>query len=297
MARRKKHEEEGGEEGPSSERWLLTYSDMITLLMVLFIVLFALGQTNILKFNAFKESFHAIEQAQATAPKGGPGVLSNPSAIALSQQNFFAALNAAYANSVSGQQTAGTKSPGDQPKGGLQSGLQVSGTMAPGASQAARAAERLALLRAEQAMLNALAKQGLANEVQFTNNAQGLVLTILTDKILFLTDSAVVQPEGQAIINAIAPVLAALPNQVEVEGDTDNVPVTGGPYGSNWALSAARAVAVVQDLIKEHGFNPMRLQATGFGDTRPVVPNNTPQHRAENRRVEIVVFSTTVQAP
>jgi len=100
-----------------------------------------------------------------------------------------------------------------------------------------------------------------------------------------------------AIINALAPVLASLPNQVDVEGDTDNQPIHGGPYADNWALSAARAVAVVDDLIRDHGIDPDRLQATGNSDTRPVVPNNTPQHQAENRRVQIVVFSTTVVTP
>ena len=91
--------------------------------------------------------------------------------------------------------------------------------------------------------------------------------------------------------------LAQLPNQVDVEGDTDNQPIHGGPYADNWALSAARAVAVVEDLIRDHGIDPDRLQATGNSDTRPVVPNNTAQHQAENRRVQIVVFSTTVVTP
>jgi len=292
MAARRRHEEEV-EEGPSSERWLLTYSDMITLLMVLFIVLFALGQTNILKFNAFKDSFHPVEASAQATPRGGPGVLSDPSAIALAEANSFASLNAAFANSLSGNQTSGTQSPGDQAKGDSQAGQQSSGTSAPGASQGAMEGERRTLERAQEAMIAALEEHGLASDVRFSNDAQGLVLTILTDKILFQTDSAVVQPEGQAIINAIAPVLAGLPNQIEVEGDTDNVPVRGGPYGSNWALSAARAVAVVQELIDKDGVSPLRLQATGFGDTRPVVANNTAAHRSENRRVEIVVFSTT----
>jgi chemotaxis protein MotB len=128
-------------------------------------------------------------------------------------------------------------------------------------------------------------------------NQKGLVVTILTDKILFPLDSAQLQPEGVEIIDVLAPVLATLPNDIDVEGDTDNTPITGGPYASNWALSAARAVAVVETLINNHGIDPERLEATGNSDTQPVVPNNTPQHRAENRRVEIIVFSTTVNSP
>ena len=279
------------------ERWLLTYSDMITLLMVLFIVLFAMGQTDIRKFNAFKDSFHQLVTTDNSAPSGGPGVLSQPSAIAELEENPFAKLNTLAANTVSGaHQTRNQGSAGKQTAGQQQPGQETSGYALAGEADKA-AQERAALANAEQAMEKALIKAGLAREVTFAVNQRGLVVTIMTDKILFPLDSAQIQPEGVEIINAIAPVIASLPNQVDVEGDTDNQPIHGGPYADNWALSAARAVAVVENLISKHGISPDRLQATGNSDTRPVVPNNTPQHQAENRRVEIVVFSTTVVTP
>ncbi|MGC8626000.1 MAG: OmpA/MotB family protein [Acidimicrobiales bacterium] len=289
MARRRPHVD-AEEEGPSRERWLLTYSDMITLLMVLFIVLFALGQTDIRKFDAFRDSFRPIQEPTPNTPPGGPGVLSAPAAIALEEQNAFAMLTRAIASA------SATAKQLDQ----QHSGKTASGQDQPGEpNQALQAAEReyQTLNNAERAMENALVRAGLANEVTFNIDQRGLVVTILTDKILFPTDSAQLQPEGVKILNVLAPVLASLPNLIDVEGDTDNQPIRGGPYPDNWALSAARAVAVVEDLIHEHGINPDRLQATGNSDTRPVVPNNTPQHRAENRRVEIVVYSTTLAAP
>jgi chemotaxis protein MotB len=306
MSRPKKHAEEEHEEGASAERWLLTYADMITLLMVLFIVLFAMGQTDIRKFNAFKDSFHELsQQSQANAPPGGPGVLSQPSAIALSEQNPYAKLDSSAATSASGKQENGQDSSGQQSNGQSQAGQDpnnlpsesVAAQTLTGQSAKAAAAEKIALNKALLAMEKALEKAGLASEVQFTFDQRGLVVTILTNQILFPLDSAQLQPEGVKIINAIAPVLAALPNQIDVEGDTDNQQITGGPYASNWALSAARAVAVVQDLISDDGIDPARLEATGNSDTRPVVPNNNAQHRAENRRVEIVIFSTTVVTP
>jgi chemotaxis protein MotB len=292
--RKRKAPEGHGEEGPSSERWLLTYSDMITLLMVLFIVLFAMGQTDIRKFNAFKDSFHAIGQTQDVTPPGGPGVLSQPSAIAISEQNPYAKLNSSALTAQSGQQQAGQKASGQQAKGSTAAGSQTAGQTAAG--QAAQA-EQAALANAALAMEQALDKMGLGKEVSFGFDQRGLVISIFTDKILFPLDSAQLQPEGVAIVNALAPVLAQLPNQIDVEGDTDDQPIHGGPYADNWALSAARAVAVVEDLIRDHGIDPNRLQATGNSDTRPVVPNTNPQHQAENRRVQIVVFSTTVVAP
>lgn len=283
MSRPPKRKAEEHEEGPSSERWLLTYSDMITLLMVLFIVLFALGQTDIRKFNAFKDSFHPIGQTEDVTPPGGPGVLSQPSAIAISEENPFAKIN----SSTSSQ------------SGAARSGQKLSGQQTAGQSQAGESteAEQQALASAAAEMEAALDKMGLGKQVSFNFDQRGLVVSILTDKVLFPLDSAQLQPGGVAIINALAPVLALLPNQIDVEGDTDDQPIHGGPYADNWALSAARAVAVVEDLIRDHGINPDRLQASGNSDTRPVVPNNTPQHQAENRRVQIVVFSTTVVSP
>jgi chemotaxis protein MotB len=279
---RKRHDEGHGEEGPSSERWLLTYSDMITLLMVLFIVLFALGQTDIRKFNAFKDSFHFLSSTQTQTPPGGPGVLSQPSAIALTETNPFARLNMASANSLAGASQLTKTANGQQGTS--------SGTSSGGSSAATK--EHNALLNAAAQIQAALNKAGLANDVRFTMNHQGLVVSIMTDKILFPVDSAQLQPAGLAILNAVAPVLASLPNQVDVEGNTDNQPIIGGPYKDNWALSAARAVSVVEYLIA-HSVNPARLQATGNSDTRPLVPNSTPADRAVNRRVAIVVFSTT----
>jgi chemotaxis protein MotB len=256
---------------------------MITLLMVLFIVLFALGQTDIRKFNAFKDSFHPIGQTEDVTPPGGPGVLSQPSAIAISEENPFAKIN----SSTSSQ------------SGAARSGQKLSGQQTAGQSQAGESteAEQQALASAAAEMEAALDKMGLGKQVSFNFDQRGLVVSILTDKVLFPLDSAQLQPGGVAIINALAPVLALLPNQIDVEGDTDDQPIHGGPYADNWALSAARAVAVVEDLIRDHGINPDRLQASGNSDTRPVVPNNTPQHQAENRRVQIVVFSTTVVSP
>ena len=283
MSRPPKRKAEEHEEGPSSERWLLTYSDMITLLMVLFIVLFALGQTDIRMFNAFKDSFHPIGQTEDVTPPGGPGVLSQPSAIAISEENPFAKINSS-ASSQSGAARSGQKLSGQQTAGQSQAGESTE-------------AEQQALASAAAEMEAALDKMGLGKQVSFNFDQRGLVVSILTDKVLFPLDSAQLQPGGVAIINALAPVLALLPNQIDVEGDTDDQPIHGGPYADNWALSAARAVAVVEDLIRDHGINPDRLQASGNSDTRPVVPNNTPQHQAENRRVQIVVFSTTVVSP
>jgi len=94
------------------------------------------------------------------------------------------------------------------------------------------------------------------------------------------------------VLDAIAPVLRGLPNDISVEGHTDNVPITGGPFASNWELSAIRATTVLRYLVSNDGLPEDRMSATGYADTRPLVPNDTPEHRQQNRRVDIVVLST-----
>lgn len=317
MARARTKHAEVHEEGPSSERWLLTYSDMITLLMVLFIVLFALGQTDIRKFNAFKDSFHQLQATQMSqTPQGGPGVLSQPSAISVILTNPFAELETSHANSEGGNKTSGDRAGGQQTNGDNNPGTKVAGHnnaghVARGQKDAGKDVhgqmssalkltpqqERLALSKAARELEAALKAKDLQSDVSINLSSDGLIVSILTDKVLFPVDSAVLQPEGVEVIDAVGPVLATLPNQIDVEGDTDDTPITGGPYKDNWELSTARAVAVLESLIHQHGISPYRLEASGYGDTRPLVPNNTPQHRAENRRVELVILSTAVSTP
>jgi len=83
-----------------------------------------------------------------------------------------------------------------------------------------------------------------------------------------------------------------LPNDISIEGHTDNVPIYGGPFASNWELSAVRATTVLRYLVAAQGLDPSRMSATGYADTKPVVPNDTPAHQAQNRRVELVVLSS-----
>jgi chemotaxis protein MotB len=259
-ARRQRHAEE--EEGhASAERWLLTYADMITLLMVLFIVLFAIGQTDLKKFELLRQSLNNSLGGSSKVFSGGTGVLeSQPSITAfLDNPGLVAAATQALA--------AQTK-----------------------ASQA-KAEEQAALTRASQAIEAALAAHGLTNDVTFRIEPRGLVVTVVTDQVLFQVGSAVLQPTGMAVLNAIAPVLRNLPNDISIDGHTDNQPISGGQYPSNWELSTARATAVLRYLIATQELDPTRISASGYADTRPLYPNNTPAHMAANRRVEVVILN------
>ena len=93
------------------------------------------------------------------------------------------------------------------------------------------------------------------------------------------------------VLGQMIPILQRTSGDVLVAGHTDDVPITGGQYGSNWGLSAARSTSVVHELLKSGDIPPERVTVQGFGESRPLVANDTPENRAKNRRVEISILT------
>ena len=108
--------------------------------------------------------------------------------------------------------------------------------------------------------------------------------------ILFASARAELKPEAMEVLQKIGNVLKDSPNKIIVEGHTDNVPIAGGKYSSNWELSAARAFSVINYFVKNIGISPERLTAYGYGEFRPVAPNDTEENRSRNRRIEITIL-------
>jgi chemotaxis protein MotB len=135
---------------------------------------------------------------------------------------------------------------------------------------------------------SALSAAQMGGLVNYKIDHRGLVITIGTDAVLFETGSTELSASGRALLATMAPVLAKVPNDIRVEGHTDDVPLDRGGY-SNWNLSTDRAVAVLNLLYQVHQVDPNRLVAVGYGEFRPVAGNESPQGRASNRRVEIIV--------
>jgi chemotaxis protein MotB len=114
---------------------------------------------------------------------------------------------------------------------------------------------------------------------------------IVADQVLFDAEQAVLRPEGRQILDAIAPTLLDVPNDLGIEGHANHLPVTpGGPWPSNWELSAYRATTVVRYLTGD-GVPGTRMVANGYSDTRPLVPASDPSSITVNRRVDVVVLS------
>lgn len=131
--------------------------------------------------------------------------------------------------------------------------------------------------------------------LEVATEGAGLVLS-LAETGSFAPGRAELTPAARRVLATVGDVIARLPNDIRVEGHTDDAPVQGGVFASNWDLSTARATRVVQYLSEAAGIDPRRLSAAGYAEYRPRVPNDTPESRARNRRVDIVVLGGAASA-
>lgn len=126
---------------------------------------------------------------------------------------------------------------------------------------------------------------------------EGRMLVEMATDILFASGSATLSKDGKAAITEVAELLKSIPERkFQVEGHTDDVPTKGAGYKSNWELASARALTVLKAMT-EAGMPPERISAASFGDTKPSKPNDTPENKAANRRIEIVVVPDLSSLP
>ena len=249
--RSRRHEEP---EHDDSERWLLTYADMITLLMALFIVMFAMSSVNETKFESLQKS---LQEAFSGKILGGESI--HETGASVSQRD----------PSTSSEDVT---------------------TIAPLALNTPQSKAEQQDFRKLKAEVDAvIAKQGLSSRVESTIEKRGLAVRVLTDGLLFDSGSADVKPGAKPLLTKLARVLAHdKSHPFRVEGHTDNVPVSGR-YPSNWELSTARSSAVVRVFMGAGGISGKRFEAVGRAQLEPLASNRTDKGRAKNRRVEIVL--------
>jgi len=118
------------------------------------------------------------------------------------------------------------------------------------------------------------------------------MLTIrISESVLFTPGADQLIDDAHPVLDEVIAILKGLPNSVRIEGHTDNIPINTERFPSNWDLSSARSIAILKYFIKEHGFEPSRLSALGYGEYRPIDTNDTPSGRLKNRRVDIMVLN------
>ena len=239
MPRRKRSHVEGPHE--NEERWLLTYADLITLLFVLFVVMYAISTTDARKFVALAQSVSAAFNAD---------VLSGQQAISINN----------------GQDTS------------IQQEQSAAGTSTVQSD-----------LKAIKAALDDYAiGQGLGGEVEVGATPQGVVIR-LNDALLFSSGRAHLDDHALNLVKQVAAIIKPLPNQIRIEGNTDDQAPDGVLFTSNWDLSSARALAVLKAMV-DIGLDPSRMSALGNAQYSPLKPNVDEVSRAKNRRVDIVVL-------
>ena len=243
------------EEHENHERWLITYADMITLLMAFFVMMYGLSILDLKKFAEFKDGM-ATQLGRSPAVDGGAGVLLGGTGIA-----------AAAAPPI-----------GTGAREGAGEALEVKGEVTR--------ADLDSLVNEVTARLD---RAGLTGKASLEIDPRGLVVHV-ADRVLFESGSAYLRWEGRRVLDQLAGVLADLDNLLVDAGHPDDRPRRGGgAMATNWELSTARATQVLRWMEEVRGLPSVRMSAAGYADTRPRASNDTPDNRALNRRVEIVI--------
>ncbi len=228
------------EQHASTERYIITYADLITLLLGLFVILYAASQVDVGKYR---------EVAQALVRYFNPGTAPLP--VEQRGQNIL---------------------PGED---GIPQPILPHSAYSS-VDQWVQATERLLRWYSHQGLLT------------IERTAEGAVVRV-AEALLFESGKADLRPQALPVLDTLTGLLRNAPYLISVDGHTDSIPIRTLRYESNWHLSTARALAVAYYLI-QHGVPEQRIIVRGFGPQRPIAPNSTPEGRARNRRVELVLL-------
>jgi chemotaxis protein MotB len=229
-----------------SQEWLTTYSDMMTLVLTFFVLLYSFSLVDTNKFRQLAQSLAVALGGSSQAVTSGGNIVPTP----VNQ-------NPGIDNNIQGEGNIGTEE-----------------------------AQRI-----YKEVNEYIEKNQLEAKVTIKQDTRG-VLIELQDRILFDSGEASLKHESYPLLEKISGLLNKFPNEVIVEGHTDNLPINSGYYQSNWELSTDRANKVVRYLIENEGMDGRRFQAVGCGEFRPIDTNSTLEGRQKNRRVNILIVTT-----
>ncbi|MEL7537837.1 MAG: MotB family protein [Pseudomonadota bacterium] len=260
------------DDGGGVPAWVMTFADLMTLLMCFFVLLLAFSEMDVLKFKqlsgSVREAFGVQAEVEAkTIPKG-------TSVIA---QEFSPGVPQPTPLNVVQQQTNDTE------RNSLD--FEADDDINEDAHRRERAKEIAEKLRAE------LGQEIAANQVAVRLEGRRVVIQLL-EKATFASGYAAMAAEFRPVLTKIATILEGTPGQVNVSGHSDDVPIANERFRSNWDLSSARAVTVLEALLARSDLDPTRFTASGHAATRPLVPNVSAENRAQNRRVDISIVQT-----
>lgn len=224
--------------GVAAASWLTTYSDLVTLLLCFFVLLYSFSAIDVVKFRRFIASFQGVGVLD--------GGTTPDTTIVMPEEN---------PNEVATEQ------------------------LGPFWADAGR------MMTHVEEFLEA---QGITAEVRAFREERGVLLE-LQDRVLFDSGQAILRPDGLELLSKLVTLFAEMPNEIAVEGHTDNVPISTPEFPTNWELSTARSARVVRYFVEIHGLTPERFAAIGYGEFRPTDSNATAEGRSRNRRVIFVI--------
>jgi chemotaxis protein MotB len=272
------------EEHINHERWLVSYGDMLTVLMALFIVLYAMSAVDQDKYEALKVSLAAgfgDGSVNQSVLDGSEGVMDGTSTASDSPDTGTSGV-------VDADEGLGLQASDPAPQVGPDATVDPE-------TLAAAEAEAAHLEEVRQHILDALSGANLQDAVRFRVDERGLVLGLVADDVFFAQGSAQLTPTAEQVLDLAGPTLVGLQEQISVEGHANNVPISGR-YATNWELSADRATQVLRHLVENDGMPGSRIQAVGYGDTRPLVEGTGDDALTANRRVDLVILSVAPEA-
>ena len=248
MARRKKDQDER-----MDESWLIPYSDILTLLLALFIVMFAMSQIDQFKLQQMKRVLEAVFG-------GGTSVLVGDSSVSANELQII-----------------------EEP----QPEQQDQSIPLPEMNTAELVEDRK-LHAYKEKLEQYCEKAGMANRVTCRVEEIGLRVSI-QDIALFDSSKADLRPDVLPVIENLALILEGLENKIQITGHTDNRPINTREFPSNWELSVARALNVMKALLNNPNLAPEKFSVVGYGEYQPIAPNTSTEGMAKNRRVELII--------
>lgn len=258
LSRKKQRQEESS----GAPEWMTTYSDMVTLLLTFFIMLFSMATIDKNKFTdiakSLSNSLMNLSTGESILDSSGKSIITvdfvNPS----------------------------DKNLPEQKEKYIESAEEM-------VIDAQRQIHNMEMDIAKDEIRQAADAQGIGEKVEIVEE-KDYILVRLESEVFFDSGSADIRPGGFLVLQQFAEILRNIDNEILVSGHTDNVPINTPLYKSNWELSTARATTVVRYFTETLGLDPMKFTATGNGEFRPIEDNNTAEGRQRNRRIEIMIM-------
>lgn len=265
------------EEHENHERWMVTYADMVTLLMVLFIVMFAISQVDQKRFEALKEGMAAGFGHSSSPFQGSQAVMPEPGTLPVQP--------------IEPVSLQGPEAPNSEQRARASLAQEEERRRY---AQAVSEVERLDGLR--RRIDKALAKHGLRQDVRMRIDNRGLTISLVSRHITFRANLSDLTARGKRVLDVVAPILHEIPEDIDVDGHTNQVKVKPKYYATDWDLSSARAVTVLRYLNERKGIPGDRLSAVAYGHEKPLIDPDHPEAKVLNKRVDVVVISGADEA-